>query len=72
MKSRIYLNMLFLFVVIISYICLLCFISNEGIKAPGFLPRHGAIDTEIMSQTVPIQKANFDEIQLNKNLIDVE
>lgn len=65
--------MLFLFVVIISYICLLCFISNEGIKAPGFLPRHGAIDAEIMSQqSVPIQEANFSEIQLNKNLIDVE
>lgn len=71
-KNRIYVNMLFLTIIIISYIGLLCFISNEGLKNPASLPRHGAIDAEMMSQSMPVQEADFHEIQINKNFIDVE
>ena len=72
MIRRICINMLFLAVIIISYICLLCFISDEGLKTQSTLPRHGAIDAEMMEQSMPIQDANFEEIKINKNFINVE
>lgn len=71
-NSKIFTNIFFLFVIIISYISLLCFISNEGLKDSGNLPRHGAMDTEMINQNIPVQEADFDEIQINKNLIDIE
>ncbi len=71
-NKRIYKCLLLLAVVILSYVALLFFISNEGLKGTSSLPRHGAIDAEMMKQSVPLQEANFEEIQINKNLLDVE
>ena len=72
MKNKVCINMLFLAVIIFSYIGLLFFVSNEGLKNTSSLPRHRAIDQEMMEQSMPLQDANFEEIQINKNLIDVE
>lgn len=71
-NNRIYVNLLFLTIVIVSYIGLLFFISNEGLKTQDTLPRHGAIDAEMMKQSIPIEEADLNDIQINKNLIDVK
>ncbi len=72
MNSTIYRNLLLMIVVISSYVGLLFFISNEGLKNPSALPRHGAIDAEMMEQSTDFTDANFKEIQLNKNLIIIK
>ena len=72
MVRKICINMLFLAVIIISYICLLCFISDEGLKTQTTLPRHGAIDAEMMEKSMPVTDANFDEIKINRNIINVD
>lgn len=72
MKKTIYRNLLLMALVISSYIGLLFFISNEGLKNPTALPRHGAIDAEMMEQATDFTDADFHEIQLNKNLIDLK
>ena len=71
-KHRIYFNMLYLFAIVISYICLLCFISNEGLKNPLNVPGTVAVDEETAKLSIPVQDINLNEIQINKNLINVE
>ena len=53
--------------VIFSYVGLLFFISNEGIK--GTSPVQNSVEIEMTKRAVPLQDANFDEIQINKNLL---
>lgn len=72
MRSTIYRNLLLMALVISSYIGLLFFISNEGLKNPSALPRHRAIDAEMMEQSTDFADADFHEIQLNKKLIDLK
>lgn len=72
MKSTIYRNLLLMALVISSYIGLLFFISNEGLKNPSSLPRHRAIDAEMLEQSTDFADADFHEIQLNKKLIDLK
>lgn len=72
MKSTIYRNLLLMALVISSYIGLLFFISNEGLKNPSSLPRHRAIDEEMLEQSTDFSDADFHEIQLNKKLIDLK
>lgn len=72
MKSTIYRNLLLMTLVISSYVGLLFFISNEGLKNPTSLPRHRAIDAEMMEHSVDFSEADFSEIQLNRNLIDLK
>lgn len=72
MKSTIYRNLLLMVFVISSYVGLLFFISNEGLKNPSALPRHRAIDAEMMEQSTDFADADFHEIKLNKNLIDLK
>lgn len=69
---KIYKNLILLALIILSYISLLFFISNEGFKGTSELSRHKAIEDEMRKQSVPLQEANFDEIKINKNLLDVE
>ncbi|MBQ2644622.1 hypothetical protein IJG14_03505 [bacterium] len=71
-KIRIYVNIMFLVIIIVSYIGLLCFISNEGMKSNTMLPRHGAIDTEMLNQITTYQETDFHDIKLNKNLINID
>ena len=72
MRSTIYRNLLLMALVISSYVGLLFFISNEGLKNPSALPRHRAIDAEMMEQSTDFADADFQEIQLNKKLIDLK
>lgn len=72
MRSTIYRNLLLMALVISSYVGLLFFISNEGLKNPSALPRHRAIDAEMMEQSTDFADADFHEIQLNKKLIDLK
>lgn len=58
--------------VISSYVGLLFFISNEGFKNTSELPRHRAIDAEMMKHSIDFSEANFSEMQLNRNLIDLK
>ena len=71
-KNKICINILMFAMIISSYIGLLCFISNEGLKNQTELPRHSAIDVEMMAHSMQLQDANFREIKINKNLINVE
>lgn len=72
MQKTVYRNLLLMAFVISSYVGLLFFISNEGLKNPTALPRHGAIDAEMMEQATDFTDADFHEIKLNKNLIDLK
>lgn len=67
---RIYKNLFLLAVIIFSYIALLFFISNEGFKRTS--PYTYSMNKDMFKQSVPFQKANFEEIQINKNLLDVK
>lgn len=67
---RIYKNLFLLAVVIFSYIALLFLISNEGFKRTE--PYPSVINTDIFKQSVSLQEANFDEIQINKSLLNVK
>lgn len=71
-KNKMYINLLMFSMIVCSYVGLLCFISNEGLKNQTELPRHSAIDVEMMAHSMQLQDANFSEIKINKNLIDVE
>ena len=64
--KRIYKSLFLLALVIFSYVGLLFFISNEGIK--GTSPVQNSVEIEMTKRAVPLQDANFDEIQINKNL----
>lgn len=68
--KRIYKSLFLLALVIFSYVGLLFFISNEGIK--GTSPVQNSVEMEMTKRAVPLQDANFDEIQINKNLLNIE
>ena len=68
--KRIYKSLFLLVLVIFSYVGLLFFISNEGIK--GTSPVQNSVEIEMTKRAVPLQDANFDEIQINKNLLNIE
>lgn len=70
-KTKIFKNLFLLAVVIISYIALIFIISNEGFKSIN-TPVRSTTATEIQKQAVPLQEANFDEIRINKNFLDVK
>ena len=68
--KRIYKSLFLLALVIFSYVGLLFFISNEGIK--GSSPVQISVEMEMTKRAVPLHDANFDEIQINKNLLNIE
>ena len=70
-KTKIFKDLFLLAVVIISYIALIFVISNESFKSIN-TPVHSTTATEMQKQAVPLQEANFDEIRINKNLLDVK
>ena len=72
-NKHIYKNIFMLAVIIFSYIGLILYISNEATVVDSKnLPEHAAIDAEMLHQSMPIQDANFKEIQINKNIINLD
>lgn len=68
--KRMYKSLLLLALVIFSYVALLFFISNEGFK--GTSASQNSMEIEMTKRAVPLQDANFEEIQINKNLLNIE
>lgn len=64
-------NLIMLAAIICSYIGLILYISGESsLAGSSNLPEHTAIDVEMMNQSLPVQDADFSEIQINKHIIN--
>ncbi len=69
---KIYKNLFLLAIVICSYIALLFYMSHEGFKGISRYTGNKSSEEEMIRQTISIQKANFEDIQINKSLIDLQ
>ena len=68
-KQRVYKSLILLVLIIISYVSLLLILTNEGLKSSSTMIKDNTTD---FSGTVTLHEVKFNEIKINKNLIDAE
>lgn len=68
-KQRIFKSLILLTFIVFSYVCLLLILTNEGLKSSSTMIKDNRTD---LSGAISLQNVKFNEIKINKNLIDVE
>lgn len=70
LNNKICTNLIFMAVIIGSYIGLLVIITNQDISPVKFKLKYGSLDREMITRTIPVKTTEISKIQFGKNLID--
>ena len=65
-KQKLYKSLAVVGIMLFSYIAVLFVLTSEGLQSSSTMIKHDEVD---LSRTIPIQDADFSEIQINKNLL---
>lgn len=68
-NKKLYKNLAVVGIMLFSYIAILLVLTDEGLQSSSTMIKHDEVD---LSRTIPLQDADFNEIQINKNLLDTE
>jgi len=68
-KQKLYKSLAVVGIMLFSYVAILLVLTNEGLESSSTMIKNDEAD---LSRTIPFQEADFSEIQINKNLLDVE
>jgi len=68
-NQKLYKRLVIAGITLFSYIAVLLVLTGEGLQSSSTMQKHDEID---LSKTIPLQDADFGEIQLNKNLLFTE
>ena len=68
-NQKLYKSLVVVGIMLFSYIAVLLVLTSEGLQSSSTMQKNDEVD---LSRTIPLQDADFGEIQLNKNLLFTE